>query len=174
MVCFATIWLSFTSFCSAQGYHQLTNDDFRGNIGNISMGVIANTNCTIDFKYVAHQQNGYYRLDFDIRLVLNNNKSWIDRRRVTSAEMLNQILKHEQGHYTVAFMEQQELIRTVSRTVFHEDYQSEARRIFNRIDAKYKQLNLDYDAATRHMLNREQQQSWDAYFEKQLEFMPPG
>jgi hypothetical protein len=174
LVCTAAFWLSVTSFCSAQSYHQLTNDDFQGRTGNISMGVIAYTNCSIDFQYVANKQNGYYRLDFDIRLILNNNKSWIDRRRVTSDEMLTQILKHEQGHYTIAFMEQQELIRTVGRTVFHEDYQSEARAIFNRIDTKYKQLNLDYDADTHHMLNREQQQSWDAYFQKQLEFMPPG
>jgi predicted secreted Zn-dependent protease len=136
--------------------------------------VIAYTNCTIDFQYQAHPQRGYYRLDFNIRLLLNNNKSWMDKDRVTSAEMLAEILKHEQGHYTIAYMEQQELRRTVARTVFHDDYQYEARNIFDRIDAKYKQLNLDYDADTNHMRNRDQQQSWDAYFKKQLEFMPPS
>jgi len=63
-------------------------------------------------------------------------------------------LKHEQGHYAIAFMEQQELLRTVGKTVFYADYQYVAQSIFDRIDAKYRQLNLDYDADTNHMLNR--------------------
>ena len=174
LVTIALIWLSATSFSSAQAYHQLTVDDFQGRVGNVGGGVVAYTNCTIDFQYQAYRQKGYYRLDFNIRLILNNNKSWIDRRRVTSEAMLNEILKHEQGHYIIAFMEQQELLRTVGRTVFYDDYSSEARRIFDDIDAKYKQLNKDYDTGTQHMLNREQQKSWDAYLNKQLEFMPPG
>ncbi len=97
----------------------------------------------------------------------------MDKRRVTSQEMLAEILKHEQGHYIIAFMEQQELLRTVSKTVFYADYQYTAKNIFDRIDAKYKQLNQDYDADTNHMLNRTQQQSWDAYFKKRLAYMPP-
>ena len=172
LVFIALFSLSATAVC-AQSYHQLTIDDFQGAPRNNSQGVIAYTNCTIDFQYRAHRQNGYYRLDFDIRLILNNYKSWIDKSRITSTEMLAEILKHEQGHYIIAYMEQQELLRTVAKTVFHEDYQYDAKNIFDRIDAKYKQLNLDYDADTRHMLNRGQQQSWDAYFKKQLEFMPP-
>ena len=71
-------------------------------------------------------------------------------------------------------MEQQELQRTVGKTVFYADYQYQASNIFDRIDAKYKQLNLDYDTDTRNSTNREQQRSWDAYFEKKLAYMPPG
>ena len=86
--------------------------------------------------------------------------------------MLKEILEHEQGHYLIAWMEQQELQRTVGKTVFHEDYQFVAQNIFDRIDAKYKQLNIDYDLDTQHMVNRVQQQSWDAYFKKRIAFMP--
>jgi len=71
-----------------------------------------------------------------------------------------------------AYMEQQELLRAVAKTVFYADYQSQAAAIFNRIDAKYKQLNHDYDEDTQHMINRPQQQSWDAYFKKRLENAP--
>jgi len=87
--------------------------------------------------------------------------------------MLAEVLRHEQGHYTIAYMEQQELLRTVSKTIFYANYQSAAQSIFNRIDAKYKQLNIDYDIDTQHMQNRTQQQSWDAYFKKRLTYMPP-
>jgi hypothetical protein len=167
------ILLLFLTGAYAQPYHTLTVDDFQGTPHYSSRGVIAYTNCTIDFRYEARKENDYYRLDFNIRLIVNNNKSWMDTRRITSPQMLAEILKHEQGHYIIAFMEQHELLREVSRTVFRADYQYAAQNIFNRIDAKYKQLNWNYDEDTQHMTNRQQQQSWDAYFKQRLEYMPP-
>ena len=88
--------------------------------------------------------------------------------------MLTEVLRHEQGHYFIAYMEQQELLRAVSKTVFQSDYQYTAQQIFNQIDAKYKQLNEDYDTDTQHMINREQQSSWNAYFQKRMAYMPAG
>jgi predicted secreted Zn-dependent protease len=104
---------------------------------------------------------------------MNRDRSWIDRSRITSKELLTEILKHEQGHYNIAYLEQQEVIRTMTRTRFTSNYRQEAMDIFNSIDAKYKQLNIDYDEDTRHMQNRQQQRSWDIYFNKRLEYMPP-
>ncbi|SRR5260221_3778242 len=170
--CFVAWLLLFIATASAQNYHQLTMDDFQGIPSYKMEGEIAYINSTIDFRYEAHREPGYYRLNFNIRLILNNNKSWMDKRRVTSEAMLAEILKHEQGHYLIAYLEQQELLRTVSRTVFQSDYQYVAKSIFESVDAKYKQLNYSYDTDTQHMLNRTQQQSWNAYFKKQLEYMP--
>jgi len=172
LFCLSALCVLVTSIAQAQDFHQLTIDDFRG-VPRTDQGTVAYTNCSINFHYEAHRERDYYRLDFDIRLVLNNYKSWMDKKRVTTNDQLAEILKHEQGHYTIAYMEQQELLRAVRKTVFHADYQYMAKNIFDRIDAKYKQLNLDYDADTQHMLNRTQQQSWDAYFKKRLEYMPP-
>ncbi|MDF2430961.1 MAG: hypothetical protein JWP44_592 [Mucilaginibacter sp.] len=163
-------FFSFVAF--SQPYRTLTIDDFQG-VPHNNGEVVAYTNCSIDFHYEAYREKNYYILNFNIRLTMNNGKSWMDKRRITSREMLDEVLKHEQGHYIVAYMEQQELLREVSHTVFYADYQSAAMKIFNRIDAKYKQLNSSYDADTEHMRNREQQQSWDAYFKKRLEYMPP-
>ena len=98
----------------------------------------------------------------------------MDKSSITSSEMLAEVLKHEQGHYIIAYLEQQELLREVAKTVFGSDYQYRAQEIFDRIDAKYKQLNQDYDEDTGHMANRVQQISWDKYFQKKLEYMPPG
>jgi hypothetical protein len=168
----AGLWL-FVTTAYAQPYHTLTVDDFQGVPRTNNGEVVAYTNCSIDFRYEAHHERDYYVLNFNIELTVNTDKSWIDRRRITSPEMLAEILKHEQGHYIIAYMEQQELLREVSRTVFRADYQYAAANIFNRVDAKYKQLNLDYDEDTQHMVNRQQQQSWDAYFKKRLDYMPP-
>lgn len=156
----------------AQPHRTLTVNDFLGAPRPNGRGVIAYTNCTIDFKYQATRNDGYYQLRFNVRMFMNNYKSWIDRSRITSADQLAEILKHEQGHYTIAYLEQQEVLRAVERTRFTANYNAEAMGIFNRIDAKYKQLNQDYDEDTQHMVNRQQQHSWDIYFAKRLQFMP--
>lgn len=170
LICLAALWPA-VSDVSAQAVRQLTINDFKG-IPLSDQSTVAYTNSSISFRYEAHREKNYYLLNFDIRLTLNDCKSWIDKKRITSDEMLAEVLRHEQGHYTIAYMEQQELLRTVSKTVFYANYQSAAQSIFNRIDAKYKQLNIDYDVDTRHMQNRTQQQSWDAYFKKRLTYMP--
>jgi len=157
---------------SAQPHRILTINDFQGAPRANGRGVIAYTNCTIDFKYQASRNNGQYRIHANVQLFMNNYKSWIDRSRITSAEQLAEILKHEQGHYTIAYLEQQEVLRAIERTRFSANYQNEAMNIFNRIDAKYKQLNSDYDEDTQHMVNRQQQRSWDIYFAKRLQYMP--
>jgi predicted secreted Zn-dependent protease len=172
LTCCVALCACSIATASAQYYHQLTMDDFQGIPSYKMQGEIAYINSTIDFRYEAHREPGYYRLNFNIRLKLNNDKSWMDKRRITSEEMLAEILKHEQGHYLIAYLEQQELLRTVSRTVFQSDYQYVAKNIFESVDAKYKQLNYSYDTDTQHMLNRTQQRSWDAYFKKQLEYLP--
>ncbi len=167
LICVAILWLSF-SVADAQPYHRLTIDDFQGIPGTNNDGTIAYTNCYLEFGYIAKKEKNYYVLDFTIRLAVDNDKSWMDKKNVTTAEMLAEILKHEQGHYNIAYLEQQEILRTVSKTVFYADYKAVAKDIFDRIDAKYQQLNLDYDEGTQHMTNREQQHSWDVYFRTRL------
>jgi predicted secreted Zn-dependent protease len=158
---------------SAQQFHQLTVNDFAGAPRVNTRGVVAYTNCTIDFKYQANRVNSGYILNAFVKLMLNTEKSWIDKSRITSTQILAEVINHEQGHYNIAYMEQQELLREIGKTRFSRNYQYEAMNMFNRIDAKYKQLNTDYDDDTQHMTNRVQQHSWDVYFQKQLRYMPP-
>jgi hypothetical protein len=166
--------LLFCTTAFGQPYRKLTVNDFRGEPNTKAGPVVAYTNCSIEFSYVAKREHDYYILTFDIHLTMNSNESWMDKSRITSPAMMAEILKHEQGHYNIAYMEQQELLRVLSHTVFYSNYEAVAKNIFNRVDAKYRQLNLDYDEDTQHSTNRVQQQSWDAYFKKKLEFMPPA
>lgn len=155
-------------------YHQLSVDEFEGKPGGIP-GMVAYTNCSIDFRYrVTNDKRNNFSVAFDVQLIFNRDKSWIDKRRVSSAAMMADIIKHEQGHYIIAYMEQQELIRTVGKTRFGANYQAQATAIFDRIDAKYKQLTNNYDTDTRHSLDREQQHSWDEYFKQRLMYIPPA
>ena len=170
----AVALLCFDVTAYAQPYRLLTVDDFRGYPNANNRGVVAYTNCSIDFKYQPSVSNGNICLSFNVRLTMNTDRSWIDRSRISNnAQLLNDILRHEQGHYTIAYLEQQEVLRNMGRTRFTRNYRSEAMEIFNRIDARYKQLNLDYDEDTAHSTNKQQQHSWDLYFEKRLAYMPP-
>ncbi len=153
-------------------YHKLAAEEFAGMTEVNNGDIIAYTNCFIDFNYRATSQKGIYHLTCDIHLIFNKDKSWINRKKVLSPTHLQGILDHEQGHYTIAYMEQQELIRTVSQTRFDANYQYEAANMFDRVHEKYKQLSLDYDDDTDHMRNQKQQLSWDAWFKKRLEYMP--
>jgi len=169
---FALLLLASTGLF-AQPFRQLTINDFKGSPRANNRGVVAYTNCTIDFRFQATRGNDGYRLNFNVRLNMNTDRSWIDHSRITSPQVLAEILKHEQGHYNIAYLEQQEVLRTMGRTRFTGNYQNEAMAIFNRIDAKYKQLNIDYDEDTAHSTNRQQQHSWDVYFDKRIDYMPP-
>lgn len=138
-------------------------------------GMVAYTDCSIDFHYrVTNDKRNNFIITPDVQLVFNRDRSWIDRRHILNKAMLADILKHEQGHYTIAYMEQQELLRIVSKTRFTANYQAQASAIFDRIDAKYKELTDNYDTDTRNSLDKVQQHSWDMYFKKRLTYMPPA
>ena len=150
---------------SAQAYRQLTADDFGGRPQRNS-GTIAYTNCSIDFKYQAYHKRDYYQLYFTIRLMVNRDRSWMDKERINSAGMLAEVLKHEQGHYIIAYLEQQELLREVGHTRFGADYQYRAktqsfnqdfsRVLFNASIAKtfLKEENLKFTLGGNDLLNQ--------------------
>src|ERR1700761_294236 len=173
VICAIALGLSISNRTMAQeGYHRLNVNDFQGVPRATGDNAIAYTHCSIDYHYHVIGERNNYTLTFNVQLILDKDQSWLDRRRVTSQQLLTQILKHEQGHYTIAFMEQQEILREAHRTHFDANYQAEATALFNRIHAKYEKLNQNYDDDTHHMLDDVQQHSWDVYFEKRLAFMP--
>src|ERR1700749_241091 len=102
--------LLFSAPAIAQPFRKLTAGDFRGPAQPASSGDVAFTKCTIEYSYTAHRQKGYYQLEFNINLVMNSDESWMDRGRINTPAMMAEILKHEQGHYNLAYLEQQELL----------------------------------------------------------------
>ena len=169
------ITLCVTDFAFAQtSYRQLTANDFRGAPQATGDNTVAHTKCTIDFKYVlAGIEDGTHVLNFDVRVLLRPDKSWINFRRVTTQAMLRRVLNHEQGYYNISCIEQQEILREANRMRFSENYRYEASALFDRIHAKYAVLNENYDIDTRHMLDDKQQHSWDVYFQRRMMYAPP-
>jgi hypothetical protein len=173
-MCVLYLSLCTAKHVSAQAYRQLTVNDFRGLPRADGSNAIAHTKCSINFIYEGVGQGNGFRVVFDARLTVDNERSWIDMKRVTSQKMLDRILNHEQGHYIISYMEQQELLRQANRTRFDAyNYRAQASQLFNRIHAKYQELNQNYDLGTQNMRDAEQQHSWDVYFKKRLTFAPP-
>jgi hypothetical protein len=174
MICALGITLGADNLAVAQSsYRQLTVNDFKGTPHMNGDNGVAYTNCDVEFRYHVHAENNVYQLTFDVKVVMRKDKSWIDRSRIVSTEMLEQVLNHEQGHYNIACMEQEEILRVAARTRFDSNYQAEASALFDRIHTKYEQLNVDYDLDTQHMLDGKQQHSWDVYFQRRMLYVPP-
>jgi hypothetical protein len=175
MICVIGLSLFATNRAKAQyAYRLLTADDFKGaprsNKGDNS---VAFTHCSVDFGYRVIGENNHYNLTFDVRLTMDRQLSWLDKKHILSKQMLAEILNHEQGHYTIAYMEQQEILREANRMHFDANYKEQASALFNRIHYKYEQLNVNYDTDTMHSLDHVQQHSWDVYFQRRLMYMPP-
>ncbi|MBE9584699.1 hypothetical protein IM792_09605 [Mucilaginibacter sp. JRF] len=164
---------SATNSFAQQGYKTLTANDFQGMPRRSSFGAVAYTNCSISYNYTVKRIKGVFKIDFEVSMVMNKDKSWLDVTRIKSPEMMVEVLRHEQGHYAIAYLQQQEVLRTFNRTQFGRDYSMVIADIFNRIDAKYQQLNKDYEDDTNHMQNRAQQAVWDKHLQKKVSNLPP-
>jgi hypothetical protein len=170
VLCAILFIVVFSSVASPQSYRQLSPGDFRGPARHEGLTVAA-TACFIDLKYDVHARNGNYKLTFYVNLLVDDERSWIDRTRINTPELLAEILKHEQGHYSINYFEQQELQRELEGRRFSENYKEEVAAIFDRIHAKYDQLNKDYDDDTDNSRNKGQQLSWDKYFQRRLGYV---
>ena len=149
-------------------YHQLTPEDFTGAIP-ANEHFAAYTSCSVNYTYTITQHNGNYHLDFDVRLVLINKQSWMDFNIVNNHALMRLVLRHEQGHYNLAYLMQRDLIKAFNNYHFTANYAKQTTAIFTQIAARYKQLNADYEAQTQHMDNQTEQQRWNAWFERQLQ-----
>ena len=77
------------------------------------------------------------------------------------------VLKHEQGHYDIAYLLKCEAYSVLSSRDYDSNYQAEIAAIFNNINAKYQQMNAQYETETANMTNIKNQQKWNAWFDSQ-------
>lgn len=165
----AMLLLLITSTAFAQqSYWQLTPNDFTAPVPQGSGFYVAHTSCDVNMRYDVQKRQGNYRLTFNISLRLNRDRSWINRQMVTNNDMMAEVLRHEQGHFQIAYLMQQEMISELNLARYTGDYQRQANDIFNRIDDKYRQMNADYDKDTQHMQNRKQQTAWVDYLNQEV------
>jgi hypothetical protein len=150
----------------AQMYHRLTVADMAG--APTDAGYVAYTNCYVGYSYQPTRHNGVYNIDFNVQLYLNTNRSWIKMDLVKNQNMLQEILKHEQGHYNIAWLMRNELYSVFTRHRYSANYQYEIASLFKQIESKYHKMNEDYENQTQHMDDAANQQKWNTWFNRQL------
>jgi hypothetical protein len=169
------IVLLITLPCSiqAQSYHRLAAGDFTG-IPPAGENYLAYTNCTVQYNYTATRRNGQYNFDFDVQVILNSNRSYIRLSEVKDRDMLLHVLRHEQGHYNIAYLMKCELYSVFKHHRFTANYQQEMTYLFKQVEAKYHKINEDYERQTEHMLNDGNQEKWNAWFSRAIDSVPVG
>ena len=74
----------------------------------------------------------------------------------------DQLLNHEQGHYSLGVLCALEFKKAVAESSFTADYPAELNRIFSSVLKKYQDMEKLYDLETRGMYDRANQPAWDA------------
>jgi hypothetical protein len=162
------LFLCTPAVVRAQSYHRLAARDFTGS-PPAENGDIAYTKCDVEYTYQVVRHNRDYDVTFDVRLNMDNYRSYIRLDHVSTRDQLQQILRHEQGHYNIAFLLKCEAYSVLTHHRYTANYHREIDYLFKQVEAKYQKMNADYEAMTEHMLNDQNQEKWNAWFSRQID-----
>jgi hypothetical protein len=157
----------------AQYYQRLAARDFTGT-PPAGENFLAYTNCNVQYTYQVTRHNGQYSLDFDVEVVFNKDKSYIRFNNVSGNDMLLHVLRHEQGHYNIAYLMKCELSSVFKHHHYSANYEQEIVYLFKQVETKYHKINEDYENQTQHMQNDASQEKWNAWFSRALDSVPVG
>lgn len=148
----------------------LTWNDFTGQPDTQS-GHEANTFWAVkySFQHYGFKGDTINLKGLAVTLELNPAFSWVKPGKETPA-----LLKHEQGHFNIGLICQQEILERINNTVYlKNEFPSRLQNDFNSILHKYQRMNAQYDEETDHSRNLNNQQKWDTYFSEALKKAKP-
>jgi hypothetical protein len=160
--------LAFTQDILINGKNEnrlLTWNDFKG-APDYNSSHDANTFWNLDYglKGMTLKGDTVKIGSFSVTLSLDENRSWIKSQKQTDL-----LLKHEQGHFDIGLICQREIISKLNSTVFFKDgLQDKIQTVFSAIMEKYHLLGQQYDKETDHSKNQQAQDTWNAFFAKEL------
>lgn len=144
----------------------LTWSDFTGTPDKNSVHD-ANTYWKINYSFSSINYKGDTAdiKGFAVKLELEKDRSWIKPGKETT-----NLLKHEQGHFDIGIICQQEFIQQVNKTIFLKpDFQKKIEELFSTIMIKYTLMGLKYDSETNHSKDQEKQDKWNNFFATKLQ-----
>ncbi len=101
---------------------------------------------------------------FDMILELDQKQTWAKKGKTT-----DKLLVHEQGHFNIGILHVREITQRFKATEFTlANFESQFNKILAEVTKKYNELKLKYDKETDHSKNLEQQEKWNAFFQKEL------
>ena len=140
-------------------------EDFKGPPDQ-SMSYDAYTHWNINYtsKGISFKGDTAKVAGFSVTLTFNENLSWVKPEKQTGY-----LLKHEQGHFDIGLICQQEIIKQLSSTVFFKTgFQEKIQSVFSSVLDKYRLLGIKYDEETDHSKNKTAQNTWNGFFDTEL------
>ncbi len=140
------------NYISWSSKRKLTWNDFKAPVPAVTRGASASTATSLHFSYSVKGGN----ITYELNSYFNPAKSWVK-------DKTDLILGHEQGHFDIAEIYIRKLYQAVQAYTFNKKtYKTDLRDIYQRIAKEKDDFQNEYDAATHHSINVEQQKIWEA------------
>lgn len=91
----------------AQGYRKLSSNDFQGKPKS-NDPYLSYTKLRIGYSSTATKRDGNYLLTFHVYLDINKAESWMKFDKISNQKTFIALLNHEQGHFKIGALMQQE------------------------------------------------------------------
>ena len=148
-----------------EGNRPLVWEDFSGKPDKSST-FFANTNWGLKYTIASKRDGATGKVTgkLEVVLSLNSNESWVKKGKET-----DELLKHEQGHFNTGILCMKELLnRSEIIKEMNEEGMQKLQTLFLEILTKYKKMDVEYDEATNHSINKAEQAKWDQFYANEL------
>ncbi len=146
-----------------EGDRLLTWNDFKGEPDKGSPYFANTAWTTLYLDQVKFTDTVALLTSFQFTLMLDPKSTWLKPGKGSDA-----LLKHEQGHFDIGYLFMQEVIKNIKTVSFsRQNFQKELEAFITKIHQKYTDLNKQYDDETAHSANKEAQEKWNNYFDKE-------
>lgn len=145
--------------------HFLTWNDFAG-VPDRGSSFGANTYWNLNYRLegAGSKHDTVTLSGFVAKLEFDRKLSWVKDGKQTQ-----ELLQHEQGHFNIGLICQNEFLRQVNSTIFlRSGLAAKLQYIFTKVLDQYKAMSIQYDEETDHSANTEAQNKWNDFINKEL------
>lgn len=128
-----------------------------------SHGHFAYTFARIDYKYDWKKSGRTYLLDPSVNATFIHSSSW-----TIPSKQTDYLLAHEQLHFDITELHARYLREKLSTYTYKDGYQSDIKRIVDKVFADHEAMQRKYDAETNHSLVKDAQVKWDKFIADEL------
>lgn len=141
----------------------LSWSDFQGE-PNHRISYDASTNSGMSYSWsLSTSAQGKNEFKYEVRSNFYPNLSW-----VKSAEKNEHLLAHEQLHFDISELHARKLRKAMLEYCLGENVKQDLRDIYHRIEGDRQRMQEQYDAESKHSIDRENEAKWQEFVKQEL------
>ncbi|MBL7900301.1 MAG: hypothetical protein JNJ99_17320 [Crocinitomicaceae bacterium] len=138
--------------------------DFTGDVDR-SSSFDAWTYSGINYVYTwYYDDNNKIKADINAWAYFDHSQSWVKRSAISE-----ELLQHEQLHFDIAELHCRYFLEASLNYTYTENVEAEIDSIYNVYFEKMLSTQIDYDMATDHFRNKEEQIKWNQHVHSELD-----